>query len=274
MSTSTEKNVENHEQSSSLPWLLPHFVDFWWISLSQTYITSTFWLLLFVIFVIIYNNIKKFNPKNFFVNIVEMFVEWVYKFFWELTHGLPRYASMYVIFLFFYILWNNYIWLVWDLFAVWPNGLAFIHHYFRPVTSDISFNFIMAFVWVTLPLFYWFRVHGIHFLEKYFPVKWMWIFQWNILLKAADIFIWLFVWLLELISEFARLLSLSLRLFWNIFAWIILLTLLVSATVTFIKVPFLSPLIIMALESLVWLIQALVFALLVSVYFKVAWTSH
>ncbi|MEJ5222571.1 MAG: F0F1 ATP synthase subunit A, partial [Tepidiforma sp.] len=69
-----------------------------------------------------------------------------------------------------------------------------------------------------------------------------------------------FVGLLELVSEFIRIISFAFRLFGNIFAGGVLLLIL-----TFL-VPFLAPLGIYGLELFVGLIQAVVFAMLVLVF--------
>jgi F-type H+-transporting ATPase subunit a len=72
------------------------------------------------------------------------------------------------------------------------------------------------------------------------------------------------VGLLEIVSEVAKIVSLSLRLFGNIFAGEVLLTVMASLIAYFVPLPFLL------LELLVGLIQAGVFAMLVLVYFTVA----
>lgn len=72
------------------------------------------------------------------------------------------------------------------------------------------------------------------------------------------------VGLLEIISEVSKVLSLSLRLFGNIFAGEVLLTVLSAIVAYLVPLPF------MALELLVGFIQALVFSMLVLVYTSVA----
>lgn len=74
------------------------------------------------------------------------------------------------------------------------------------------------------------------------------------------------VGLLEIVSEIAKMISLSLRLFGNIFAGEVLLTVMASLVAYFVPLPF------MLLEILVGLIQATVFAMLVLVYFTIATT--
>ncbi len=74
------------------------------------------------------------------------------------------------------------------------------------------------------------------------------------------------VGLIEIFSEVAKIVSLSLRLFGNVFAGEVLLTVLASLIAYFIPLPF------MLLEILVGLIQATVFAMLTLVYLTMATT--
>ncbi len=73
-----------------------------------------------------------------------------------------------------------------------------------------------------------------------------------------------FVGILELISEIAKLVSFSFRLFGNIFAGEVLLI------VMYTLVPYIVPLPFMALELFVGFIQALVFSMLTIVFIKMA----
>lgn len=73
-----------------------------------------------------------------------------------------------------------------------------------------------------------------------------------------------FVGVLELISEIAKLISFSFRLFGNIFAGEVLLT------VMFFLAPYLVPLPFLFLEIFVGFIQAMVFAMLTLVFLKMA----
>ena len=74
--------------------------------------------------------------------------------------------------------------------------------------------------------------------------------------------------LLELLSEFIRLISLTFRLFGNMLAGEIIL--LVIAYV----VPYVVPLVFYGLESFFAVIQALIFAALTIVYISLAVTGH
>ena len=72
------------------------------------------------------------------------------------------------------------------------------------------------------------------------------------------------VGLIEIVSEIAKVLSLSLRLFGNIFAGEVLISVLSSLVALAVPAPF------MMLELLVGLIQAAVFTMLTLVYLTVA----
>lgn len=77
-----------------------------------------------------------------------------------------------------------------------------------------------------------------------------------------------FVGILELISEVAKLISFSFRLFGNIFAGEVLLT------VMLFLVPYVVPLPFLMLEIFVGFIQALVFSMLTIVFLKMATVTH
>ena len=74
--------------------------------------------------------------------------------------------------------------------------------------------------------------------------------------------------LLELISEFAKLLSFSFRLFGNLFAGMVLTFLIISL------VPWFVPAMIMMFEFFIGLIQAFVFGMLTMVFMSQAVAGH
>ena len=77
-----------------------------------------------------------------------------------------------------------------------------------------------------------------------------------------------FVGILEIISEFAKIISFSFRLFGNIFAGEVLLV------VTGFLMPFGGPLPFLMLEIFVGFVQALVFAMLTTVFISIAISHH
>lgn len=77
-----------------------------------------------------------------------------------------------------------------------------------------------------------------------------------------------FVGILELVSEFAKIISFSFRLFGNIFAGEVLLV------VTAFLVPYGAPIPFLMLEVFVGFVQALVFAMLTTVFISIAVSHH
>ncbi len=264
------------------PKLMPKTVEFFGVDFYQTVITSSLSVLLFVLFVVLYKYIKRKNPKNGFVLMVEMVVEWFLDFFNSLYGNIPVAARVYILFLFFFILWNNVIWVIGDMFSyVWP----FLHEIFRPVTSDLIFNAVLATIGVVWAIVYWFKVNWFKFIEKYIPYKGLGLAEdvkwWYApIIRFFDVVLALFIGLLEFVGEFIKIVSLTLRLFWNILAGIILLWLMIVTSMFFSKIligkeiPLLLPLIVFVFELFVAFLQALVFSLLVLVYFKLAEASH
>ena len=292
------QNLEHTQNSQTLPnqhWkahdthqntlgLFPNYIEVGNFYLSSTLITSFVATALFLIFLAIYRSLKAKNPLNGFVNFVDWLFEWIIKFFDDVTDWLPNYAKALVLFIFVYLLWNNLVGLVWDLFA---GVVPALHHIFRPVATDIMFNAILAITGVLLAIFYGFQRHGLGYINKYFPIfkgigivqNPKWIKGW--ILKLLDILLGLFVGILEMISEIAKILSLSLRLFGNIFAWVVLVWLIIAAAGAFwglifkgYNPPLLFPLLVVVMELFVGIVQAFVFAMLVASYFKVAESHH
>ncbi|MEK7105881.1 MAG: F0F1 ATP synthase subunit A, partial [Patescibacteria group bacterium] len=77
-----------------------------------------------------------------------------------------------------------------------------------------------------------------------------------------------FVGLIEIVGEFAKVASLSFRLFGNVFAGEVLLASMAALVAYIIPIPFLF------LEILVGVIQALIFSMLLVVYFTIGATDH
>ena len=77
-----------------------------------------------------------------------------------------------------------------------------------------------------------------------------------------------FVGLIEIVGEFAKVASLSFRLFGNVFAGEVLLASMAALVAYIVPIPFLF------LEILVGVIEALIFSILLVVYFTIAASDH
>ncbi len=124
--------------------------------------------------------------------------------------------------------------------------------YFRGTFSDINNTLAMGLIAFFMIEFWGFQALGFGYLKKFFN------------LDGINSF----VGILELLSEFIRVISFAFRLFGNIFAGEVLILML-----TFLM-PFLFVDIIYALELFVGFIQASVFALLVLVFGSMAMEHH
>lgn len=140
---------------------------------------------------------------------------------------------------------------------------------FRPATSDLNLTLAIAALAVIITHLAGSRVLGFssHF-SKFFNFRGIFRAFRKGPMAVAVACIEFFVGLLEVVGEFAKALSLSLRLFGNVFAGEILIGVMMSLVSFIIPIPFIF------LEILVGVIQATVFAMLVLVYLTVATMEH
>jgi F-type H+-transporting ATPase subunit a len=153
------------------------------------------------------------------------------------------------------------------LFGALSNKLI---PWIRPATTDLNLNFAMAIIVViTVQAFGFYSLGPKNHLGHYFNFGTLFrsIIHFNPggLMQGV---IEVFVGLLEIIDELARILSLSFRLFGNIFAGSIVL-----AVFAFV-LPFVSDIVFIPFEVFIAFVQALVFSLLTLVYLEIATSSH
>jgi len=140
----------------------------------------------------------------------------------------------------------------------------------RPATTDLNLNFAMALtVVVTCQVFGFTTLGPREHVSKYINLRTF--FRSLRKLDFAGMFqgiIEFFVGIIDIISELSRILSLSFRLFGNIFAGSAVL-----AVFAFI-LPFISDVVFIPFELFIAFVQALVFSLLSLVYLEMATTSE
>lgn len=256
-----------------IPDIVPHLVSLGHYNFFQSLITSIMATSLFVVFILLYTFLKKHNPYSKLVQGIDIIVETVYTMLGEIGGDhVGRKALLFTTTIFFYVLRHNLFGLIGDMIVlVWPTA----HHIFRPVTTDVMFNGLLAIIAVVGSIAYWFALHGTHHITKYFPLTGMGIVphithRYDYITKFFDIVLWLLIGIIEFLWEFGRMLSLSLRLFWNMFVWMILLTLLLYATQNVLHYPIIAPIVIFAYEFAVSILQAFIFSLLTTIYFKLS----
>ena len=129
--------------------------------------------------------------------------------------------------------------------------------FLRAPNADLNMTLAMALVTFTAVQFYGIRAHGVGGRIKHMANP-------------------PFLFPIELIGEFSRIISLSARLFGNVFAGEVLLAVMVAMAnaVKIAIVPLAVPVVFLFLEVLFGSIQALVFALLTAIYITLAMSGH
>ncbi len=133
--------------------------------------------------------------------------------------------------------------------------------YVRVASTDLNFTIALALISVFMTQVYGVRALGISYFTKFFNFK-------TLFTKPMFGVIDFGVGLLELVSEFSKILSFSFRLFGNIFAGSVLLFVIGSLVPVFAQTIFLM------LEFFVGIIQAIVFGMLTMVFMAQATAGH
>ena len=251
-----------------------------------------FLLLTIVVFALLYYLFK--SDKLFlyywkrFILLFELLFEKIYGFFDDIIWNNQKFwVKSFVIWIFFVILFSNLLWTVADfLNTMFP----WLDTRIIAPTTDVNFNVAMALIAVGLILYVQFsKLWLFKFIYSYLPIFWKNIVsveRWNMsswvyyplwfFVKIFDIIISMFVGVLDIIWNIAKVISLSFRLTWNMMSGTILLWMLVAGLNTLtnnisgIEFPILFPLIVVLQWLLVAVIQAFVFALLTAIFIKVA----
>lgn len=204
-------------------------------------------------------------------NAAEWTLEFMLGFFDQVTHSrekserfLPLVGTLFV-----FILFSNWIGLLPGIgtIGMWlrVHGGVELVPIFRPANSDLNMTLAMAVLAVSAS--HVFGIISIGFFRHIGKfIQLANVFK-SILkgpMAILTALIEFFVGILEIISEIAKMVSLSLRLFGNIFAGEVLLTVMAGLIAVLVPTPF------MLLELIVGLIQATVFAMLTLVYLHVA----
>lgn len=268
-------------------------------------------MVIFVVLVLV----MRFLPNTSFSLLIEELYEQAYNFFWSILEWKKNdWIVKYVTIIFFLILVFNIVALVFDPIASisWFDELMNEFNLSKLITlstGDIHFNASMATISVIIMLYaQWWAMNATEknkfmgslvkigkTIYEYLPIFWKnlvsidrgdmsrWVYVLiSIPVKAFDVVISMFVWVLDIVGLAAKILSLAARLFGNMMAGGILSKLLIVGAWTIVwwlitmmiwyevNFPFLLPLIVYIQWLLVALIQAFVFPLLVAIFIKVA----
>ncbi|MBX4204643.1 MAG: F0F1 ATP synthase subunit A [Candidatus Doudnabacteria bacterium] len=239
---------------------------------TNAYINSCLAVVFFLIAGYVLRNKTALRPGRI-QNFAESILEFILKYVDQVTRDRKKSMQFLPIVggLFLFILISNWMGLIPGTGSIgrWliVEGRQELVPLFRPANSDLNMTLAMAvFAVITSHILGVAAIGFYKYFNKFIKI--------NDLIHSVrkggmSIFVAVVefvVGLIEVSSEVAKMVSLSLRLFGNIFAGEVLLTVLASLIAYVVPLPF------MLLEILVGLIQAVVFAMLTLVYLTIATT--
>ena len=264
--SNTEVNTEIQHNHTLFPELIFKIGNF-----PLTNSLLNVWLVIFlvVVFGIFLKSKIKLIPGKF-QNGVEMVIELLLDVFDSVTGTREKTLKFFPIVLsfFVFILLNNWLGL---LPGVGSIGQVVLEHnekvfipFFRSGMADLNTTFALALIGVVISHIFGIITIGVwQYLNKFINIKALLEIPKKIAKDPTVLIvnpIKVFVGLLEIIGELAKVASLSFRLFGNIFAGEVLVASMVAILAIGLPVPF------MFLEILVGLVQALIFAMLILTY--------
>ena len=211
-------------------------------------------------------------------NVMEMIIEGFLGVFDGVTGNRKRslkFAPIVLTF-FFFVLINNWLGIIPGVGSIGQvislNGEQFFIPYLRGGTADLNTTLALATIGVVLS-----HIIGVvtigwwNYLNKFINIKAVLEIPSKVMKDPVILLvnpIKVFVGFIEIIGELAKVVSLSFRLFGNVFAGEVLLAAMSAILAYGIPIPFLF------LEILVGLIQALIFAMLILTYLTINTTAE
>jgi F-type H+-transporting ATPase subunit a len=250
-----------------------HFDSF---TITNSLLTS--WVaVLIIICISLILRFKLSNIPGKFQNIFEMVIEGALGLCDQVTNDRALSVRIFpiAISVFFFILVSNWLGIMplggFGIIEKGEHGLLFVP-FLRGATADINTTISLAVMAVVgANLFGVFSIGIWKTFNKYVNLKVLGGIFTNIRKDPTIIIvapITFFVGLIEIVGEFAKIASLSFRLFGNVFAGEVLLVSMAALIAYIIPIPFLF------LEILVGVIQALIFSILLVVYFTIGASDH
>jgi len=229
------------------------------------------WLVVFiiVIFGLFFKSKIKMVPRGI-QNVMEAVTEMLLDVFDSVTGSRPKTLKYFPFVLSFlvFILLNNWLGLLPGVGSI--GQVAVLHGekvfvpFFRGGTADLNTTLALAIVGVVFSHIFSVAALGFwKYINKFINIKALLEIPKKIMKDPAIIVvnpIKVFVGLIEIVGEFAKVASLSFRLFGNIFAGEVLLASMSALLAFGLPVPF------MFLEIIVGLVQAFIFSILILAY--------
>ena len=271
-----ENNINTTQISQSVTLFAEPITHYKSFSITNALITS--WFAVFILVVLAF--ILKFKLKeipNKLQNIFEIIIDGALSLCDQVTND--RELSMKIfpiaISVFFFILVNNWLGLLpiggFGIIERGEHGLAFIP-FLRGGTADVNTTLALAVSAVIgANIFGIFSIGLWKTFNKYVNLKALGQIFTKIRKEPTVIIvapITFFVGLIEIAGEIAKVASLSFRLFGNVLAGEVLLVSIAALAPYVVPIPFLF------LEILVGVVQALIFSILLVVYFTISASDH
>lgn len=225
--------------------------------ITNSLFTASIVVILFFFLSIHYYTQSKKKKKSGLYYVVHFIVHTIYQMF-ESILGDKIMVIFPLLFSFFmFIILQNWFGLLPGvgsiLVSVVEHGEKMHFPLFRGGNADLNTTFALALISVGAIQFYGVKYLGINYFKKFLnftnPINF-------------------FLGILEIVSEFSKVLSFSFRLFGNVFAGEVLLTIVAFLVPVFASFPFII------LEVFVGFVQALVFSMLTAVFISGAVTAH
>lgn len=208
-------------------------------------------------------------------NLLEALVEWYLVQMDGVTSDRKKSQAFFPLIatIFFFLLFSNWIGLLPGTgtvgWTVMEHGTSEFVPLLRPVGADLNMTLALAVFSLFFVQFIGIKTQGfINYGSKFINIRGIFRALPHGPMAILTACIEFFAGLVEIASEFAKVASLSLRLFGNVFAGEVLIGVMMSLVSVFVPVPF------MFLEILVGFIQATVFSTLVLVFLVMATESH
>lgn len=232
------------------------------LPITNTIINTWLGLIILLVLGIAIKRKISLKPKKF-QNFFEYILELILPIFDQVTGDRKKTMRFLPIVgtVFFFILISNWLGLLPGTGSITYDHKMLL----RPANTDLNLIVVMTLVSLVASHVFGILAIGVFtYFNKFFQIK-KFIFSFKkgplgVFVAITEVAVGLF----EVIGELAKVLSLSFRLFGNIFAGEVLITVMSSLCAVLVPTPF------MFLELLVGLIQASVFAILTLVYMTVA----
>ena len=248
---------------SEIPNVAPDIVfNFYGGAVSKSFLLSFLVTILFV-FLVFYTKHALKKSYGSFLAVVEMFYEVLSTFLKKLGGSSAQAKLIFPISasIFAFVAVSNLISIIPGLSSFSYNGISI----FRTPTADFNTTFGIALGMILIINAIALKDFGfVEYFSKFFQFKQVFLGFKSGIKDGLFAIINFGIGLLDIISELAKIISLSLRLFGNIYAGEVLIVVLFGA------LAFVAPTLWMSMSLLFGLVQAVVFSSLITVYYAQA----